>query len=208
MPITEGSNWDIDLLRNLLRNFSRNCKLWLQWVIYLSVCKEIFCFGATKKGYVSTFASTLSLAYLSLIYLYLENYALRLLHAFTIATFQPHSQRSLLPVPKEREFYPNAMLLSFNGTTDKIHSISVWTEHVKHTTSARAFSLSTKTWIRWNGFGHWHQKRFKTLQLIPSYRMEALLFSINQLSFRQSLFPTSPKGNTFYVHSLFSIPKF
>ena len=90
--------------------------------------------------------STLSLANLSLIYLYLENYTLRLLHAVTIATFQPHSQSSLLPVPKEREFYyPNAMLLSFNGTTDKIHSISVWTEHVKHTTSARAVSLSTRT---------------------------------------------------------------
>ena len=117
------------------------------------MCKEIFCFGATKKGYVSTFASTLSWAYLSLIYLYLEDYTLRLLHAVTIATFQPHSQRSLLPVPKEREFYyPNAMLLSFNGTTGKIHSISVWTEHVKHTTSARAVSLSTRTWIRWNGF--------------------------------------------------------
>ena len=109
------------------------------------MCKEIFCLGATKKGYVSTFASTLSLAYLSLIYLYLENYTLRLLHAVTIATFQPHSQSSLLPVLKEREFYPNAMLLSFNGTTDKIHSISVWTEHVKHTTSARAVSLSTRT---------------------------------------------------------------
>ena len=121
-----------------------------------------------------------------------------------IATFQPHSQSSLLQVPKEWEFYyTNAILLSFNGTTDKIHSISVWTEHVKHTTSARAVSLSTTTWKRWNSFSHWHhnrhwhQKRFKTLQLIPCYGIEAVLFSINQLSFRQSLFPTSPKGNTF-----------
>ena len=134
----------------------------------------LFCSNKGRICFNVCFYTFFSVSFSNL--LYLENYTLRLLHAVTIATFQPHSQSSLLPVPKEREFYPNAMLLSFNGTTDKIHSISVWTEHVKHTTSARAVSLSTRTWKRWNGFSHWHHKRFKTLQLRPSHRMEAIFF--------------------------------